>query len=59
MASPRPGDKPVEEDRKLFVGGLPFKATDRDLRAAFERFGRITDGTVLSPENSSMHFQRV
>ena len=28
---------------KLYVGNLPFKASDADLRAHFEQFGSVTD----------------
>ena len=28
--------------RKVFVGGLPFDATEDDINAVFSRFGRMT-----------------
>lgn len=33
--------------KKLFVGGLDWGTTDASLRAAFERFGTVTDAKVV------------
>jgi RNA recognition motif-containing protein len=32
--------------KKLFVGNLPYKATDSDLREMFSQFGEITDAVI-------------
>lgn len=32
---------------RLFVGGLPWKMDDNDLREAFEPFGKVTDARVI------------
>ncbi|MBX7196005.1 MAG: RNA-binding protein, partial [Sandaracinaceae bacterium] len=34
--------------KKLFVGGLSWGTTDEGLRAAFERFGEVTDAKVIT-----------
>ena len=34
--------------KKLFVGGLSWGTDANGLRAAFEKFGEVTDATVLS-----------
>ena len=34
--------------KKLFVGGLSWGTTDDGLRAAFERFGEVTDAKVIT-----------
>lgn len=34
--------------KKLFVGGLSWDTTDQSLRAAFERFGVVTDAKVIT-----------
>ena len=33
--------------KKLFVGGLAWKTTDDTLRAAFEKYGQVTDAKVI------------
>jgi cold-inducible RNA-binding protein len=33
--------------RKLFVGNLSWGVTDESLRAAFERFGEVTEARVI------------
>jgi len=42
------GDKPQEEDdeRKLFVGGLSWKTSDKDMRTYFEKYGTIEKVTL-------------
>ncbi|KAF2352158.1 RNA recognition motif domain [Trinorchestia longiramus] len=32
---------------KLFVGGLPYETTDKELRAFFEEFGEIEEAAVI------------
>ncbi len=34
-------------DMKLFVGNLPFSATDEDLRAKFSEVGRVVSARVI------------
>jgi RNA recognition motif-containing protein len=34
--------------KKLFVGGLAWATSSEGLRAAFEKFGEITDAIVLT-----------
>lgn len=33
---------------KLYVGNLPFRTTDEDLRAAFRKFGEVLSAQVLT-----------
>lgn len=33
--------------KKLFVGNLPFKTTDSDLKEMFSQYGEISDAIVL------------
>lgn len=35
MSNPVPG--------KIFIGGMPYTMTEDDLRAAFEKFGDVSD----------------
>ncbi len=37
---------------KLFVGGLAWATTDEGLRAAFERFGPLTEAKVISDRDT-------
>ena len=37
---------------KLYVGGIPFKYSDQDLREAFETCGPVTSATVVSDRRS-------
>lgn len=38
--------------KRLFVGGLSWGTTDEDLRSAFERFGEVTDATVVKDRDT-------
>ena len=38
---------------KLFVGGLPYDTTDRDVRALFGPYGTIMDIHVMNPSGHS------
>jgi RNA recognition motif-containing protein len=40
--------KPDELSKKLYVGNLPFSATESDLRSLFERHGRIASVNVIT-----------
>ncbi|KAA0201715.1 hypothetical protein HAZT_HAZT000093 [Hyalella azteca] len=37
---------------KLFVGGLPYETTDKELRAFFEEFGEIEEAAVIYDRNT-------
>ena len=37
-----------QNNKKLFVGNLPFSATQEDLREVFGQYGEVTDATVIS-----------
>jgi len=34
--------------KRLYVGQLPFRATDDDLKSAFEKFGAVEDVRVIT-----------
>ncbi len=34
-------------NKKLYVGNLPYKVTEQDLRALFEQAGAVTDAAVI------------
>ena len=38
--------------KKLFVGGLAWATNDDGLRAAFERFGEVTEATVITERDT-------
>jgi len=38
--------------KKLFVGGLSWDTTDQSLRAAFERFGPVSEAKVITDRDS-------
>lgn len=38
--------------KKLFVGGLAWATNDEGLRAAFERFGEVTEATVITERDT-------
>ena len=50
------------EGRRIYVGGLPYKADERDLRDLCNKYGRIEDGEYghfvpsPNPEHSSSPF---
>lgn len=37
---------------KLFVGGLPWKATEEDLRAHFEQVGPVASASIITERDS-------
>jgi len=36
----------VQEDKKLFVGGLPWRMTNEELKEMFEEVGEVTDAFI-------------
>ncbi len=38
--------------KKLFVGGLSWDTSDQSLRAAFERFGPVSEAKVITDRDS-------
>lgn len=40
------GGRGKNEDRKIFVGGIPYDATDDDLKTHFSKFGEIVSANV-------------
>jgi len=40
------GEKGAEDDRKIFVGGLSWESTEKDLRTYFEKFGAVEKATL-------------
>ena len=40
--------------RKLYVGGLPFETTDAELRALFERAGKVDSAVVITDSGSGL-----
>ena len=43
------------EGRKLFLGGLPFDATEDDLRADFGKFGDLEDVQLPFDNHTNKH----
>ena len=43
-------------NRKFFVGGLPHACGDGELRAHFQRFGRVTSCIVMRRDGRSRGF---
>lgn len=37
----------IMERKKLFVGGLPWKTTEKELRDVFSKFGEVEDVKVI------------
>jgi cold-inducible RNA-binding protein len=35
-------------NKKLYVGNLPYKVTEQDLRSLFEQAGAVTDAAVIT-----------
>ena len=44
------------DGRKFFVGGLPHACGDGELRAHFQRFGRVTSCIVMRRDGRSRGF---
>ena len=42
----------MREERKLFLGGLSYKTTEKTLRAVFEEFGTIIDCKVMRDQKN-------
>ena len=42
----------VDEYVKIYVGNLSFKATDDDLRAAFEPYGEVVSARVIKDKET-------
>jgi RNA recognition motif-containing protein len=47
--------QPVVETNKLFVGGLPPKTTDADLKEYFLQFGKIENVNLMIDQQTSRH----
>jgi len=41
------GEVPPLGEPKLFVGMIPFRATDEEVRNVFQQFGKIAELTIL------------
>lgn len=39
-------------NKRLFVGGIPFKSTDEDLRALFAKFGNVVSAVIIKDKYS-------
>ncbi|PKA46930.1 Glycine-rich RNA-binding protein 10 [Apostasia shenzhenica] len=44
-----------KEEARIFVGGLSWETSDRQLEAAFSRFGKVLDAQVLYKGSSGKH----
>jgi len=57
VAAPKPDNTPqaVVETNKLFVGGLPPKTTDADLKEYFLKFGKIENVNLMIDQQTSRH----
>lgn len=42
----------MEENKKLYVGNLPYKVTSDELKSVFSEFGEIVDAVVISERDS-------
>jgi len=42
----------LDENKKLYVGNLPYKVTSDELKSLFSEFGEIVDAVVISERDS-------
>jgi len=49
----RPSTAPPRQSRKIFVGNIPWKTTESDLRELFSRYGQVVDTTVARKRGRS------
>ena len=49
----RPADIERRSDRRLFIGLLPISFEEKDIRAKFEKFGKIQEVQVLRNSNGT------
>lgn len=42
----------LEENKKLYVGNLPYTATSDELKSIFSEFGEIVDAVVITERDS-------
>ena len=53
LGDSRPSPTSKEQSRKIFVGNLPWKTTERELRELFSRHGHVVDTTVARKRGRS------
>jgi RNA recognition motif-containing protein len=42
----------LDENKKLYVGNLPYKVTSDELKTIFSEFGEIVDAVVITERDS-------
>ena len=42
----------MDENKKLYVGNLPYKVTSDELKSLFSEFGEIVDAVVITERDS-------
>jgi RNA recognition motif-containing protein len=42
----------LDENKKLYVGNLPYKVTSDELKTLFSEFGEIVDAVVITERDS-------
>lgn len=47
-----PKDKKTQENRKIFIGGLPKDLSMNEFRSYFERYGEIVDIAIISDKKT-------